>query len=257
MFMLFDKIVYGPIHSRRLGTSLGVNLLPTHAKICTFDCIYCECGWNQPIHHPTLPTLAQVHDELEKTLKELKEQCVELDVITFSGNGEPTLHPDFLKIIQETCQLRSIYYPNAKVSVLSNATQLTREDVIEALRLCDNRILKLDSAIDTTMLRIDQPLNKDLTVERIVKSLQVFKGDFTLQTCFLQGDINGVEIDNTTPHELEAWFEVVRWLNPKQIMIYVIDRATPLQTINKVPAEKMNAIAQRLRQEGFNVIVSI
>ena len=202
--MLFDKIVYGPIHSRRLGTSLGVNLLPTHAKICTFDCIYCECGWNQPIHHPTLPTLAQVHDELEKTLKELKEQCVELDVITFSGNGEPTLHPDFLKIIQETCQLRSIYYPNAKVSVLSNATQLTREDVIEALRLCDNRILKLDSAIDTTMLRIDQPLNKDLTVERIVKSLQVFKGDFTLQTCFLQGDINGVEIDNTTPHELEA-----------------------------------------------------
>jgi wyosine [tRNA(Phe)-imidazoG37] synthetase (radical SAM superfamily) len=255
--MLFDKIVYGPIHSRRLGTSLGVNLLPTHAKICTFDCIYSECGWNQPIHHPTLPTLAQVHDELEKTLKELKEQCVELDVITFSGNGEPTLHPDFLKIIQETCQLRSIYYPNAKVSVLSNATQLTREDVIEALRLCDNRILKLDSAIDTTMLRIDQPLNKDLTVERIVKSLQVFKGDFTLQTCFLQGDINGVEIDNTTPHELEAWFEVVRWLNPKQIMIYVIDRATPLQTINKVPAEKMNAIAQRLRQEGFNVIVSI
>lgn len=255
--MLFDKIVYGPIHSRRLGTSLGVNLLPTHAKICTFDCIYCECGWNQPIHHPTLPTLAQVHDELEKTLKELKEQCVELDVITFSGNGEPTLHPDFLKIIQETCQQRSIYYPNAKVSVLSNATQLTREDVIEALRLCDNRILKLDSAIDTTMLRIDQPLNKDLTVERIVKSLQVFKGDFTLQTCFLQGDINGVEIDNTTPHELEAWFEVVRWLNPKQIMIYVIDRATPLQTINKVPAEKMNAIAQRLRQEGFNVIVSI
>lgn len=255
--MLFDKIVYGPIHSRRLGTSLGVNLLPTHAKICTFDCIYCECGWNQPIHHPTLPTLAQVHDELEKTLNELKEQCVELDVITFSGNGEPTLHPDFLKIIQETCQLRSIYYPNAKVSVLSNATQLTREDVIEALRLCDNRILKLDSAIDTTMLRIDQPLNKDLTVERIVKSLQVFKGDFTLQTCFLQGDINGVEIDNTTPHELEAWFEVVRWLNPKQIMIYVIDRATPLQTINKVPAEKMNAIAQRLRQEGFNVIVSI
>lgn len=255
--MLFDKIVYGPIHSRRLGTSLGVNLLPTHAKICTFDCIYCECGWNQPIHHPTLPTLAQVHDELEKTLKELKEQCVELDVITFSGNGEPTLHPDFLKIIQETCQLRSIYYPNAKVSVLSNATQLTREDVIEALRLCDNRILKLDSAIDTTMLRIDQPLNKDLTVKRIVKSLQVFKGDFTLQTCFLQGDINGVEIDNTTPHELEAWFEVVRSLNPKQIMIYVIDRATPLQTINKVPAEKMNAIAQRLRQEGFNVIVSI
>lgn len=255
--MLFNKIVYGPIHSRRLGTSLGVNLLPTHAKVCTFDCIYCECGWNKPILHPTLPTFAQVHSELEKTLKELKEQCVDLDVITFSGNGEPTLHPEFLEIIQDTCKLRSIYCPNAKVSVLSNATQLVRKDVVEALRLCDNRILKLDSAIDKTMQRIDQPLNKSLTVDQIVNSLQVFKGDFTLQTCFLQGDINGVEIDNTTPQELQAWYKVVNLLNPKQIMIYVIDRATPLQSINKVPAEKMNHIAQQLRQHGFNVIVSI
>jgi wyosine [tRNA(Phe)-imidazoG37] synthetase (radical SAM superfamily) len=251
--MLFDSIVYGPIRSRRLGVSLGVNLMPTTAKLCTFDCVYCECGWNQPISHPQLPTREQVRAALEYQLSTLDAQP---DVITFSGNGEPTLHPDFLGIIQDTCALRDQYCPNAKVSVLSNSTQLGRKDVVEALLLCDNRILKLDSAIDTTMQLIDKPVNQHLTVAQIVQWLSLFEGNFTLQTCFLRGEYEGRVIDNTTPEELSAWCQIVDILHPKQVMIYVIDRATPLQTLSKVPTEEMEAIAAPLRDKGIDVIVS-
>jgi wyosine [tRNA(Phe)-imidazoG37] synthetase (radical SAM superfamily) len=179
-----------------------------------------------------------------------------LDVITFSGNGEPTLHPDFLGIIQDTCALRDCYFPEAKVSVLSNSTQLGRADVIEALLLCDNRILKLDSAIDATMQLIDQPVNSHLTVAQIEEWLAQFKGDFTLQTCFLRGEYKGQIIDNTTPQELKQWYQMVDRLHPKQVMIYVIDRATPLKTLYRVPANEMETIAQTLRQKGYDVIVS-
>ena len=251
--MLFDSIVYGPIRSRRLGVSLGINLMPTTAKLCTFDCVYCECGWNQPVSHPQLPTREQVRDALEYQLSTLDLQP---DVITFSGNGEPTLHPDFLGIIQDTCALRDQYCPNAKVSVLSNSTQLGRKDVVEALLLCDNRILKLDSAIDTTMQLIDKPVNQHLTVAQIVQWLSLFEGNFTLQTCFLRGEYEGRVIDNTTPEELSAWYQIVDILHPKQVMIYVIDRATPLQTLSKVPADEMEAIAAPLREKGIDVIVS-
>lgn len=251
--MLFDSIVYGPIRSRRLGVSLGVNLMPTTAKLCTFDCVYCECGWNQPVSHPQLPTREQVRAALESQLLTLD---VLPDVITFSGNGEPTLHPDFLGIIQDTCALRDQYCPNAKVSVLSNSTQLGRKDVVEALLLCDNRILKLDSAIDTTIQLIDKPVNQHLTVAQIVQWLSLFEGNFTLQTCFLRGEYEGRVIDNTTHEELSAWYQIVDILHPKQVMIYVIDRATPLQTLSKVPAEEMEAIAAPLREKGIDVIVS-
>lgn len=251
--MLFDSIVYGPIRSRRLGVSLGVNLMPTTAKLCTFDCVYCECGWNQPVSHPQLPTREQVRAALESQLLTLD---VQPDVITFSGNGEPTLHPDFLGIIQDTCALRDQYCPRAKVSVLSNSTQLGRKDVVEALLLCDNRILKLDSAIDTTMQLIDKPVNQHLTVAQIVQWLSLFEGNFTLQTCFLRGEYEGRVIDNTTPEELSAWYQIVDILHPKQVMIYVIDRATPLQTLSKVPADEMEAIAAPLREKGIDVIVS-
>ena len=245
--MLFDSIVYGPIRSRRLGVSLGVNLMPTDAKLCSFDCVYCECGWNQPVSHPQLPTRQQVRDSLNTNL----------DVITFSGNGEPTMHPDFLGIIQDTCALRNQYCPAAKVSVLSNSTQLGRVEVVQALKLCDNRILKLDSAIDATMRLIDKPVNPHLTVAQVMEWLQQFDGDFTLQTCFLQGDYHGQVIDNTTPEELAAWYQAVEILHPKQVMIYVIDRATPLQTLEKIPAEQMQAIAKPLLDKGIDVIISV
>lgn len=255
--MLFNSIVYGPIHSRRLGISLGMNLMPCTGKLCTFNCIYCECGFNQPMLHPVLPTADEVAAALEQKLQALATEGVRPDVITFSGNGEPTLHPEFERIIQDTCRLRDTYCPEAKVSVLSNATQLGREDVVRALMLCDNRILKLDSAIQDTMLRIDDPTNKHLTVEAIMRGLEQFDSDFVLQTCFLRGTLpDGSTIDNTTDAELAAWYAAVRRLRPKQVMIYVIDRATPVKTLEKISAEQMHRIAEPLKKEGIDVQVT-
>ena len=251
--MLFSEIVYGPIHSRRLGTSLGVELMPLEHKLCTFNCVYCECGWNQPVSHPVLPTREQVREALSFHLSSFTFQ---LSTITFSGNGEPTLHPDFLNIIRDTCALRDRYCPQTKISVLSNSTQLGRPDVVEALRLCDNRILKLDAGTDEMMHRIDLPVNKELNVATIVRWLQQFDGDFTLQTCFLRGDHNGQLIDNTTPEQLEAWYSVVRQLRPKQLMIYVIDRKTPEEHLEKISREEMERIAAPLLAEGFDIIIS-
>jgi wyosine [tRNA(Phe)-imidazoG37] synthetase (radical SAM superfamily) len=250
--MLFDQIAYGPIHSRRLGTSLGMELMPLAHKLCTFNCVYCECGWNTPVNHPQLPTREEVKMALEARLKE----GLDLDVITFSGNGEPTLHPDFLGIIEDTISLRDRYCPKAKVSVLSNSTQLGRPEVVQALRLCDNRILKLDAGTDTMMRSIDLPVNKDLTVAQIMSWLQLFDGDFTLQTCFLRGEHNGEIIDNTTPEELEAWYQAVDTLRPKQIMIYVIDRKTPEEHLMKIAREEMETIAAPLIAKGYNVSIS-
>jgi len=254
--MLFREIAYGPIHSRRLGTSLGVELMPLDHKLCTFNCVYCECGWNEPVNHPKLPTREEVKAALEEKLSMLNEQHSALDVITFSGNGEPTLHPDFLGIIEDTCALRDRYYPNAKVSVLSNSTQLGRADVVAALRLCDNRILKLDAGTDTMMRRIDLPVNERLTVAQIMDGLAQFDGDFTLQTCFLRGEHAGLPIDNTTPEELDAWYRAVDLLHPKQIMIYVIDRKTPEEHLEKISREEMERIATPLIAKGMEVLIS-
>ena len=254
--MLFNSIIYGPIHSRRLGTSLGVELMPIDHKLCTFNCVYCECGWNEKVAHPKLPTREEVKTALEEKLSTFNFQLSTLNVITFSGNGEPTLHPDFLGIIEDTIALRNQYCPQAKVSVLSNSTQLGRPDVVLALKLCENRILKLDAATDEMMRRIDMPVNEQLNVATIMRWLQQFNGDFTLQTCFLRGEHNGQIIDNTTPDELAAWYKVVDTLRPKQIMIYVIDRKTPEENLSKIPREEMERIAAPLIEKGFNVSIS-
>ena len=256
--MLFNEIAYGPIHSRRLGVSLGMEIMPLEHKLCTFNCVYCECGWNETVPHPKLPTREEIRTALETKLREMAHGTsngTSLDVITFSGNGEPTLHPDFLSIIEDTCALRDQYCPSAKVSVLSNSTQLGRPDVVQALRMCDNRILKLDAATDEMMRRIDLPVNENLTVATIMNWLAQFDGDFTLQTCFLRGEHDGKTIDNTTPDQLNAWYRAVDSLRPKQIMIYVIDRKTPEENLSKIPREEMESIAAPLIAKGYDVVV--
>lgn len=256
--MLFQSIVYGPIHSRRLGISLGINLMPTDAKLCTFNCIYCECGWNTNTDTPPhIPGRIEIATELEQKLQQLKAEKTTPDVITFSGNGEPTLHQDFYDIMCDTVKLRNTYCPSAKISVLSNSTQLFRPEVRKALMLADNRILKLDSAITDTMRKIDQPINHELTVEKITDYLCLFKGKFTLQTCFLKGQLqDGSPIDNTTEKEIEAWLNILTIIHPKDIMIYVIDRQTPLPTLQKISPDIMEMIALKARHLGFKVIVS-
>lgn len=254
--MLFNDIAYGPIHSRRLGVSLGMEIMPLEHKLCTFNCVYCECGWNELVAHPKLPTREEVKAALEAKLSTFDFQQAKLDVITFSGNGEPTLHPDFNGIIRDTCALRDRYCPSTKVSVLSNSTQLGRKDIVEALWLCDNRILKLDAATDEMMRRIDMPVNDQLTVETLINWLAQFNEDFTLQTCFLRGEHDGKIIDNTTPKELNAWYRTIERLRPKQVMIYVIDRKTPEEHLEKISPDEMEQIAAPLREKGVPVIIS-
>lgn len=250
--MLFRDIIYGPIKSRRLGISLGVNLLPLESKLCNFDCIYCECGWNADnrAERPRFNAREDVREALREMLAKMREEGALPDVITFAGNGEPTIHPDFESIIDDTIALRNEFAPEARVSVLSNATQLHREGVVRALRRVDNAILKLDSAIDATAHIINSPQG-DYSVAKVVEHLERFGNEFVLQTMFLRGEYNGEQIDNTTEREINAWAAVVEHLRPRSVMVYSIDRATPCQTLEKVSREELDRIADRVRALGI------
>lgn len=251
MTALYPDIIYGPVRSRRLGLSLGVNLLPLTSKLCSFDCIYCECGWNNE-HRGAhrFNTREQVRQALEHTLQQMAAEGSLPDVITFAGNGEPTMHPDFEQIIDDTLALRDRYAPQAKVSVLSNATQLHREAVCRALRRVDNNILKLDSAFDSTVQAMNKPCGH-YTVDNTVAQLQAFEGELVVQTMFLRGECDGVQIDNTTEQEVEAWLHLVQKIAPRQVMVYSIARDTPCQTLEKVSHEELERIAERVRALGI------
>ncbi len=252
MTALFEEVIFGPVRSRRLGISLGVNLLPQHAKLCTFDCIYCECGWNAERRgERTFAHRAVVSERLEAKLQQMVEEELLPDVITFAGNGEPTMHPEFEAIIEDTRLLRDRYCPKARISVLSNATQLHRADVVRALKRVDNNILKLDSAFDHTVQRMNRPHQASYTVARIVEQLAQFDGDFILQTMFLRGECDGKPIDNTTPEEVAAWVALVEQLHPRQVMIYSIDRDTPCQTLERVSREELQQIAAQIEARGI------
>ena len=250
--LLFTDIIYGPIRSRRLGISLGVNLLPLHSKLCNFDCIYCECGWNDDnrAEKPRFNAREDVRTALEATLAKMQAEGTLPDVITFAGNGEPTIHPEFEGIIDDTIALRNKFAPKAKVSVLSNATQLHREGVRNALHKVDNAILKLDSAFTATAQLINKPQG-DYSVERIVEQLEAFGKEFVLQTMFLRGEYNGSVVDNTTESEVLAWLAIVEHLRPRSVMVYSIDRATPCKTLEKVGREELESIAERVRTLGI------
>ena len=245
----FDEIVFGPIRSRRLGSSLGVNVLPTKGKLCNFDCIYCECGWNKDgMSDKRFPRLAEVKEALQRKLEALSQEGTEVDSITFSGNGEPTLNPDFAAIVDATVSLRDRFYPSAKISVLSNATMLGREDVFDALRKVDNPILKVDASSDELIAKINKPLGA-YSLEKVIDRLKTFDGDFVLQTMFLHSD----EFATHSAEALKKWIEIVRQVRPREVMVYTIDRETPDKSLRKCSVEEMAEFVRPLVEEGFNV----
>ena len=256
MTSLYDNIIFGPVRSRRLGLSLGVNLLPVDSKLCNFNCIYCECGWNE--EHPgrrRFNAREDVREMLRATLSRMVEDGTPPDVITFAGNGEPTMHPDFEHIIEDTIALRNELCGAAKVSVLSNATQIHRPDVVRALLKVDNNILKLDSAFDATVQVLNKPAG-NYSVVQTVKLMKQFQGEMILQTMFLRGEYCGHTIDNTTECEVSAWLEVVKEITPKKVMVYSIDRDTPCQTLEKVHREELCSIAKRVEALGIECSVA-
>lgn len=256
--VLFNSTVFGPIHSRRLGTSLGINLSPNDGKVCSFDCVYCEAGYNsQGKGSSGLPSREKVKELLREKLVDLKEKGENLDVITFSGNGEPTLHPDFPGILDDVLSLRDEYFPQAKVSVLTNSTKIFTPAVAEALKKADNNILKLDSGINKTMRLIDCPSSPSFTVEKAVEALKQFKGTGIIQTMLLRGSHNGEKIDNTTPEELEALIKAYKEISPREIMIYSLDRATPEEKLEKVTKTELEKIGKQIEDStGIPVVVS-
>ena len=251
MTALYNNIIFGPIRSRRLGLSLGVNLLPVESKLCSFDCIYCECGWNADhVGQRRFNSREDVRTMLREVLERMVGEGTPPDVITFAGNGEPTMHPDFESIIDDTLALRDELCPTAKVSVLSNATQIHREDVRRALRRVDNNILKLDSAFDATVQLVNKPQGAYI-VERTVELMQLFEGEMILQTMFLRGEYEGKAIDNTREEEVEAWLRLVERIAPRQVMVYSLDRDTPCKTLEKVSREELLTIAERVEALGI------
>jgi wyosine [tRNA(Phe)-imidazoG37] synthetase (radical SAM superfamily) len=255
---LFDDIIFGPVKSRRLGISLGINLLPTKRKICNFNCIYCECGWTRDIEKAVshLPTRDQVYKALELKLLEMIESGKSPDVITYAGNGEPTLHPDFPSIIDDSISLRNKYFPKSKIAVLSNSTTINKPLIRAALLKVDMNILKLDSAFESTLKILNQP-RIPVKIEELIENLIALNGKVIIQTLFLRGIYNNIEIDNTTKLEIDEWLKTIKRINPSEVMIYTISRDTPEGSqLKKVPVKELNEIAALVELMGIKTQVS-
>jgi len=250
---LWNDIIFGPIHSRRVGTSLGVNLLPVCGKLCTFDCIYCECGAmssGAPKKERKMPSLNDVVGAMSSRFKELYEAGEKIDSISFTGNGEPTLHRNFPEIVDKVVELRNKYFPSAVISVFSNSTTLDRPGVFEALMKVDNRIMKVDCS-DLKLLRLVNRPAGQFSLEKILENLERFKGNFILQTMFFKGNVEGQEFDLTAPELVAGWSDIVRRLHPSKIMAYSLDRDTPVAGLKKIERDRLQEITAPLRDEGF------
>lgn len=255
---LFDDIIFGPVKSRRLGVSLGINLLPTKRKICNFNCIYCECGWTRDIEKAIshLPSRDQVYKALELKLLEMTVKRKAPDVITYAGNGEPTLHPDFPGIIDDSISLRNKYFPKSKIAVLSNSTTIKDPLIKAALLKVDMNILKLDSAFESTLKIFNQP-RIPVKIEELIENLVSFNGKVIIQTLFLRGLYNNIVIDNTTQQEIDAWLKAIKRINPSEVMIYTISRDTPEGSqLKKVPVRELRRIAELVESLGIKTQVS-
>ena len=266
--VIYPSPIFGPVHSRRLGISLGINLLPADGKVCSFDCIYCECGFNRD-HRPTLPlpTPKQVSQKLEEKLQEMTASGQLPDVLTFAGNGEPTCHPQFAEIIDDTIRLRDKYCPKAKVSVLSNSTMIHRQSVHDALMRVDNNILKLDTVDPIYINKVDRP-NTAYDVQQIIERMKAFNGHIIIQTMFMRGTISSMfnvqrssqrhtlsertfNVDNTGEEFVAPWLDAIREIRPQQVMVYTIDRETPTKGLEKASREQLDAIRDRVIALGF------
>lgn len=256
MTVIYPSPIFGPVHSRRLGVSLGINLLPADGKVCTFDCIYCECGFNKD-RRPTLPfpTREEVRTALENRLLDMQQNGPTPDVLTFAGNGEPTAHPHFPEIIEDTLALRDKYFPKAKVSVLSNSTFIHRPAVFDALNKVDNNILKLDTVDEAYIHEVDRPTGK-YSIASVVEGLKSFKGNCIIQTMFLKGSYKGMDVDNTSDKFVLPWLEAVKEIAPRQVMIYTVDRETPDHDLLKATHEELDRIAVLIKEAGLEVSVS-
>ena len=253
---LFHDVIFGPVRSRRLGLSLGINLLPAHSKYCTFNCIYCECGWTEKIPGDVvdLPSREQVREFLEQKLKELVSEDYIPDALTFAGNGEPTLHPDFPGIVDDTLALRNQYAQQAQVTILSNASMIHDQKVFNALLKLDQNIQKLDSGSDKLFRLINNPVHPERFGE-MIENLQKFNGQVIIQSLFLKGFFNTLSVDNTTEEELSEWLNHIADIRPKMVMIYSLDRATPSHHLEKVPLSELEKIAERVRELNIKTAV--
>lgn len=255
---LFDKIIFGPVTSRRLGVSLGINLLPTNSKICTFNCIYCECGWTKDIApvDKKYPPRQEIKQALDERLRIMYKNNEPIDTITFAGNGEPTLHPDFAGIIDDTIEVRDKSpFQNVGIAVLTNASLLYRTDIFDALNKVEYNILKLDSAFQSTADLLNKPLI-DYDVEKTIEWIKKFDGNQIVQTMFVKGTFNGKPFDNTTKKEINAWLEKLKEIEPRQVMIYTIARDTPASTVRKISTKKLYEIAKEVEILGIDTQVS-
>lgn len=254
--IIYPAPIFGPVHSRRLGVSLGINLMPADGKVCTFDCVYCECGFNADFRpRQRRPTREEVREALEARLQDMQANGPAPDVLTFAGNGEPTAHPHFSEIIDDTLALRDRYFPKAKVSVLSNSTMLFRPEVVETLKRIDNNILKLDTVDPEYIRRVDRPTGA-YDVNEIISQMKAFEGQLIIQTMFLKGTHDGLSVDNTTDRYVLPWLDAVRDIAPRQVMIYTIDRETPDRNLEKATPEELDRIAALVREAGMEVSVS-
>lgn len=246
--VIYPSPIYGPVHSRRLGLSLGVNLMPADGKICTFDCLYCECGFNKDRRtHSPHPTRQQVTEALEKQLIKMHNDQEHPNVLTFAGNGEPTSHPEFSGIIDDTIRLRNRWCPNAKISVLSNATFSGHDNIRQALLKVDNNILKLDTVNMDYIRKVDRPVQPSYDVKDIIENMRWFKGHVIIQTMFMKGD----GTDNTSEEYVAPWLEAVKYIQPQEVMVYTIDRETPDQKLRKASHEELDAIRDRVIALGI------
>lgn len=253
---LFDEIIFGPVKSRRLGASLGINLLPAGGKFCNFNCIYCECGWSSESgRNIRLPSRDDIRNRLESRLIQIKTEKSPIDRITFAGNGEPTIHPEFPGIIADTVAIRNKIFPEVEIAVLSNGSTLDKPAIFRALDSIEMNILKLDSADDQTVRLINQP-PPGYRVAQVIEGMKRFEGRFILQTLFVKGLFGGIPVDNSTDGEVENWLKVVKDVNPQLVMIYTIDRDTPVETLQKTAPPRLDAIAARVRELGIPVQVS-